>query len=68
MMTVPLLLAPPRVWTPISLRTAADRAAGRAGSEGGQVILGLAADASGGFLLMGVDVAGIYRLLDGGKT
>ena len=66
-MILAALLAPV-LWTPIPLRTAADRAAGRAGGEGAQVILGLAASSDGRFLLMGIDVAGIYRSLDGGAS
>lgn len=55
-------------WTPIPLRTADDKRAGRMGGEGAQVILGLAASADDRFLLMGIDVAGIYRSLDGGAS
>ena len=55
-------------WTPIPLRRADDRRAGRRGGEGGQVVTSLAVDPSGRFLLMGIDVAGVYRSLDGGAT
>ncbi|CAN5397428.1 hypothetical protein BH11ARM2_BH11ARM2_10830 [soil metagenome] len=51
-------------WTPIPLRAST----AQMGGEGAQVITSLAADGSGRFLLMGIDVAGIYRSSDGGAS
>ena len=55
-------------WQPIPLVTEAGRAAGQRGGEGAQVILTIASDATGRFLMMGTDVGGLYRSLDAGKT
>jgi photosystem II stability/assembly factor-like uncharacterized protein len=49
------------------LITAAGKSAGVGGGEGGQVIYGLATDSSGNFMLMGTDVSGFFRSLDGGS-
>jgi len=46
--------------------TAAARAAGHSGGEGGQVVESIAIDSTGKFLMMGTDVGGFYRSLDGG--
>ena len=55
-------------WQSIPLVTAAARAAGHAGGEGCQQIMSVAVDSSGQFLVMGTDVGGLYRSLNGGKT
>lgn len=55
-------------WQPVPIVAAATRAAGLRGGEGAQVIRALAVSPSEpDFLLLGTDVGGIYRSLDGGQ-
>ncbi|MBV9850426.1 MAG: hypothetical protein JO250_12190 [Armatimonadetes bacterium] len=55
-------------WRAMPLVTAAMRRAGISGGEGSQVIRSLAVSPSDPrFLMMGTDVGGIYRSLDGGR-
>ena len=55
-------------WQAMPLVTAAMRRAGLTGGEGSQVIRSLAISPSDpNFLMMGTDVGGIYRSLDGGR-
>ena len=62
----PTLLA--QSWEALPLVTQAQRNSGNSGGEGCQVCLALAADATGNFLLMGTDVGGIYRSVNGGTN
>jgi len=56
-------------WRPMPLVTAAMRRAGLTGGEGSQVIRSLAISPSDPrVLMMGTDVGGIYRSLDGGRN
>ena len=57
-------------WIPMPLRTAADTAAGVSGGEGAQWPRGPIAvsPADPNFLLLPIDVGGLYRSLDGGAT
>ena len=55
-------------WQAVPLITAESRARGNTGGEGGQNTRSLAIDSTGNFLLLGVDVSGLYRSLDGGKN
>ncbi|MCG9896094.1 MAG: hypothetical protein MH204_11530 [Fimbriimonadaceae bacterium] len=59
--------APGSGWRSMPLVSRELRAAGFAGGEGGQWPRALAADSQGRFLLLGVDVGGIYRSRDGGR-
>ena len=54
------------LWQPLPLVTQAQRASGMEGGEGCQVLQAIAVDPSGRFLVMGTDVGGMYRSLDGG--
>ncbi|HJT24917.1 MAG TPA: hypothetical protein VJ873_10085, partial [bacterium] len=68
-----LALAPPveatdTLWEAVPLVTQANLNAGNSGGEGCQVIQNLAVDSTGNFLIMGTDVGGLYRSLDGGAT
>jgi hypothetical protein len=62
--------ADPAGWQPVPLVSPANREAGVTyGGEGGQWIQSLAIDRHDGqFLIYGIDVAGMLRSLDGGKT
>jgi len=54
-------------WTPIPLRTQTMKDSGLFGGEGCQVVQSIEIDhTDGSFLLMGTDVGGIYRSIDGG--
>ena len=55
-------------WRAVPLVSAAQRAAGESGGEGGQWHRAIAIDASGKFLLYGTDVGGLWRSQDGGRT
>jgi len=55
-------------WTPIPLVTKETRAAGYNGGEGAQWPRGLAVSPDGQFLLFAIDVGGIYRSLNAGRT
>lgn len=55
-------------WEAVPLVTQAQRNSGNTGGEGCQVCLALAIDSTGNFLLMGTDVGGIYRSLNGGTN
>lgn len=55
-------------WEALPLVTQAMRDSGITGGEGAQVCVALTADATGNFLLMGTDVGGIYRSLNGGTN
>jgi len=56
-----------QTWQPVPMVTAAARATGVQGGEGGQVIRSLALSTSDpNFLIMGTDVGGIYRTTDAG--
>jgi len=58
-----------QAWTPIPMVTKSALTAGHIGGEGAQVIRSLAISQSDpDFLLMGTDVGGIYRSLNGGKS
>ncbi len=55
-------------WEPVPLVSRAIQEAGHSGGEGCQFVQAISIDAKDGmFLLMGTDVGGIYRSLDGGK-
>ncbi|MEM6391736.1 MAG: hypothetical protein AAF797_03095 [Planctomycetota bacterium] len=62
--------ADPSGWQPVPLISQAIRDAGESyGGEGGQWIQSLAIDHTDGqFLIYGIDVAGMLRSVDGGKT
>ena len=53
-------------WQALPMVSQAMRDAGNTGGEGCQVPNGIAIDSTGNFLLMGTDVGGIYRSLNGG--
>lgn len=56
-------------WQAVPMVTQASRNAGYKGGEGAQVIRALAVSAADpNFLMMGTDVGGIYRSLDGGNN
>ena len=57
-------------WARLPMRTAAQRARGLIGGEGCQVIRAIEVSADPAFMLMlmGTDVGGVYRSLDGGAT
>lgn len=55
-------------WRPVPLVSAEQRAAGRAGGEGGQWVRAIVVDGTGSFLLYGSDVGGLWRSRDGGRT
>lgn len=70
---VPFLLlalcsAPSAGWSPLPLVSREQRAAGFSGGEGGQWPRSIACDASGRFLILSIDVGGLYRSMDGGLT
>ncbi len=55
-------------WTPVPLVTKIMKDQGLMGGEGCQVVQAIECDQTdGSFLLMGTDVGGIYRSIDGGK-
>ncbi len=56
------------LWQPLPLVTQASLGAGNSGGEGCQVIQNLAIDSTGTFLMMGTDVGGIFRSLNGGAN
>lgn len=56
------------MWTRIPLVTAQQRAKGLIGGEGGQWPRGLAISSDGNTLFLAIDVAGIYRSVDNGKS
>jgi len=60
------MTAAAQTWEPVPLVTAATRAAGLSGGEGGQWPQAIAASPDGKTLLLGTDVGGIYRSVDGG--
>ncbi len=63
----PCLVA--QIWEPVPLLTAEQRALGVEGGEGCQRIQTIAIDAvDGSLVLVGTDVGGMYRSLDGGKS
>ncbi|MEK7383633.1 MAG: hypothetical protein AAB262_10170, partial [Elusimicrobiota bacterium] len=53
-------------WQAVPLVTAESRARGHSGGEGGQNTRSFAIDSTGNFMMMGNDVGGVYRSLDGG--
>lgn len=56
-------------WSRVAIRSAAFAAAGRLGGEGCQVVRTLGASrANPDFLLLGADVGGVHRSLDGGAS
>ncbi len=63
-----LMTAPPSGWVQMPLVSTDLRARGFPGGEGGQWPRSIACDSSGGFLLLGVDVGGIYRSSDSGRS
>lgn len=54
-------------WQPLPLITAEQRKAGFTGGEGAQWPRSIAVDSTGSFLVLGIDVGGIYRSRDGGQ-
>lgn len=54
-------------WQPLPLITADQRKAGFTGGEGAQWPRSIAVDSTGSFLVLGIDVGGIYRSRDGGQ-
>jgi hypothetical protein len=61
-------LAANSLWQALPLITQASLTAGNSGGEGCQVIQNLAVDPTGNFLMMGTDVGGLYRSLNGGAS
>lgn len=55
-------------WQPLPLVTAEQRQQGFIGGEGAQWPRSIAVDETGSFLVLGIDVGGIYRSLNGGTT
>jgi len=55
-------------WEAVPYITQASRNAGNTGGEGCQVIRHMAIDSTGNFLLMGTDVGGVYRSVNGGAN
>ncbi|HEY3371143.1 MAG TPA: Ig-like domain-containing protein [Prolixibacteraceae bacterium] len=56
-------------WQPIPLATQTTKSFGLMGGEGCQVVQAIECDyTDGSFMLMGTDVGGIYRSINGGKT
>ncbi len=55
-------------WQPVPLLSAESRKAGIIGGEGGQWPRGIAVAGDGTTVFLAIDVAGIYRSLDGGIT
>ena len=56
------------LWQPLPLLTQASLSAGNSGGEGGQVIQNFAIDSTGQFLMMGTDVGGLFKSLNGGTS
>src|SRR5258708_2693505 len=63
-----LSMATNTLWQPIPLITQAGLNAGNKGGEGCQVIQNFAIDSTGQFLMMGTDVGGVFRSLNGGTN
>lgn len=60
--------SPSRGWSPLPLVSSEQRMAGFTGGEGGQWPRSIASDATGKFLVIGIDVGGIYRSFDSGRS
>ncbi len=56
------------LWQSLPLITQSSLSAGNSGGEGCQVIQNFAIDTTGQFLMMGTDVGGIFRSIDGGVS
>lgn len=69
LLCAPALSAVDPGWVRVPMRSAAFAAAGRLGGEGAQVVRALAASrANPALLLLGADVGGVHRSLDGGAS
>lgn len=58
----------PTQWQRVPLVTAEQRRAGHLGGEGGQWPRAMTSSADGKTLYLGIDVAGLYKSVDGGKS
>ena len=60
--------APRQAWRPVPMVTPDIRASGHAGGEGGQWPRAIVAGPDGEFVLLCIDVGGLFRSLDGGRS
>ncbi|HCE01264.1 MAG TPA: hypothetical protein DER07_09510 [Armatimonadetes bacterium] len=68
LLALALQVPSPSGWHPMPLVSNELKSRGFSGGEGGQWPRAIACDSTGTFLLLGVDVGGIYRSLDSGRT